>query len=156
MSNCLVWFHNDLRLFDNPALSLASDSGKNVIPIFVWSSEEVNDWHLGRAAKWWLHYSLEALSLDLKKIGSELIIKEGQTKSIISKLVKEYDISEMFINRRFEPKIVERDNEIIKEINVKTTITNGNLLFNPEDIKTGQGKDYTVFTPFLKNFKRHK
>ena len=156
MSNCLVWFHNDLRLFDNPALSLASKSDKKVIPVFIWSPGEANDWHLGGAAKWWLNYSLEALSLDLRKIGSELIIKKGETENVISELVEKYEITEIFMNRRFEPKIVERDNKIIKNINVEVTVSNGNLLFNPEDIKTGQGKNYTVFTPFWKNCKLQK
>jgi deoxyribodipyrimidine photo-lyase len=156
MSNCLVWFHNDLRLSDNLALNLACQSGKGVIPIFIWSSDEANDWHLGGAAKWWLHHSLESLSLDLKKIGSGLIIKKGQTKTNISKLIEDHNVSEIFMNRRFEPKIIERDNQIFSDNDVKITIVNGNLLFNPEDIKTGQGRNYTVFTPFWKNCKLQK
>ena len=43
MANAIVWFRNDLRLADNPALSAAIDRGSPVLPVFVWSpgAEEV-------------------------------------------------------------------------------------------------------------------
>ena len=46
MSNALVWFHNDLRLGDNPALVKAIESGNKVIPIYIWDEngrKERND-----------------------------------------------------------------------------------------------------------------
>ena len=52
MSNAVVWFYNDLRLADNPALVNAIESGKPVIPIFIWDEND-SDLHTGGAAKWW-------------------------------------------------------------------------------------------------------
>ena len=56
-----------------------------------------------------------------------------------------------FILIEFEPHIIERDNDILEGIDHE--ISNGNLLFDPEDIMTKQEKRYTVFTPFWKNCK---
>ena len=54
MSNALVWFYNDLRLADNPALVNAIESGKPVIPIFIWDEND-SDLHTGGAAFKWLN-----------------------------------------------------------------------------------------------------
>ena len=35
----IVWFRQDLRLADNPALSAAADSGRPVIPLFILDDE---------------------------------------------------------------------------------------------------------------------
>ena len=57
MSTALLWFHNDLRLGDNPALVKAIESGKPVIPLFIWDEND-SDLHTGRAAMWW-HYPVD-------------------------------------------------------------------------------------------------
>ena len=150
MSNALVWFYNDLRLADNPALVNAIESGKPVIPIFIWDEND-SDLHTGGAAKWWLHQSLDRLSNRIEELGSKLIFRSGTPKTIIQEMVDDYDVSSVYLNRRFEPHIIERDNDILEGI--EHEISNGNLLFDPEDIMTKQEKRYTVFTPFWKNCK---
>ena len=144
MSNALVWFYNDLRLADNPALVNAIESGKPVIPIFIWDEND-SDLHTGSAAKWWLHQSLDRLSNRIEELGSKLIFRSGTPKTIIQEMVDDYDVSSVYLNRRFEPHIIERDNDILSGI--EHEISNGNLLFDPEDIMTKQEKRYTVFTP---------
>ena len=39
MRKTLVWFRNDLRVADNPALFRAAERG-SVIPVFIWAPEE--------------------------------------------------------------------------------------------------------------------
>ena len=40
----LVWFRQDLRLADNPALTAAIERGYPVIPVYIWAPEEEGDW----------------------------------------------------------------------------------------------------------------
>ena len=150
MSNALVWFHNDLRLGDNPALVKAIESGNKVIPIYIWDEND-SDLHTGSAGKWWLHQSLDRLSNRIEELGNKLVLRKGNPKSIIEEFVSQNNISKIFMNRRFEPQIIERDENILSQIDHE--ITNGNLLFDPEDIRTKQDKQYTVFTPFWRNCK---
>ena len=70
----IMWFRQDLRLADNPALSFALDSAA-VIPVFLWSPGEESPWQPGGAANWWLHHSLESLRAQLRQRGSELILR---------------------------------------------------------------------------------
>jgi deoxyribodipyrimidine photo-lyase len=62
----LMWFRNDLRLSDNPALHAAATSGAPVIPVFILDDEAPGDWRIGGASRWWLDGSLAALERGLK------------------------------------------------------------------------------------------
>jgi len=53
----LVWFRQDLRLKDNPALAAAVERGGPVIPVFIRAPEEEGVWRPGGASRWWLHHS---------------------------------------------------------------------------------------------------
>ena len=50
----VMWFRQDLRLADNPALSKALEDGKT-LPIFIFDNVNSNDHINGSASKWWLH-----------------------------------------------------------------------------------------------------
>ena len=61
----LLWFRQDLRLADNPALAAALERRSPVIPVFIWAPEEEGDWPPGAASRWWLHRSLASFSAEL-------------------------------------------------------------------------------------------
>jgi len=69
----LLWFRQDLRVLDNPAMAAALERGSPVIPVFIWAPEEEGAWPPGAASRWWLHRSLASLSAELEKRGSRLI-----------------------------------------------------------------------------------
>ncbi len=38
----LFLFHRDLRIVDNPALNLAINSRKNILPVYIFNSEQID------------------------------------------------------------------------------------------------------------------
>ncbi|WP_040848613.1 deoxyribodipyrimidine photo-lyase, partial [Nitrospirillum viridazoti] len=58
----IVWFRQDLRLADNPALGHAAQSGRSVVPVYILDDHTPGPWAPGGASRWWLHHSLAALS----------------------------------------------------------------------------------------------
>ena len=58
----IVWFRQDLRLADNPALAAAALAGGPVIPVYILAPDEEGAWAPGGASRWWLHYSLARLA----------------------------------------------------------------------------------------------
>ncbi|MEB5506507.1 deoxyribodipyrimidine photo-lyase, partial [Burkholderia pseudomallei] len=60
----VVWFRDDLRVSDHPALMRAAESGRPVIGVYVFD-ERAGGRPLGGAARWWLHGSLRALGAAL-------------------------------------------------------------------------------------------
>jgi deoxyribodipyrimidine photo-lyase len=99
----LVWFRQDLRLQDNPALDAATHRDEPVIPLYIWSPEDEGDWPPGAASRWWLHQSLRALDASLRKRGSRLILAKGPTTKALSELIAQTNATAVYWNRRYEP-----------------------------------------------------
>ncbi|WP_029132814.1 deoxyribodipyrimidine photo-lyase [Sedimenticola selenatireducens] len=149
----LVWFHRDLRLTDNPALSTAVEQCARVIPLYIHAPEEEAPWVPGSASNWWLHQSLRALQYDLRRYGSNLIIVKGPTLAILQSLAHETGATHLFWNRRYEPAFIARDSRIKRELTdsgLTCRSFNGNLLSEPASILTGQDTPYKVFTAYWK------
>ena len=49
----LVWFRQDLRVADNPALRAAAESGRRVVPVYVLDDDAGGEWRMGGAHRWW-------------------------------------------------------------------------------------------------------
>ncbi|EKX42215.1 hypothetical protein GUITHDRAFT_74169 [Guillardia theta CCMP2712] len=114
----IVWFRQDLRLHDNPALLFAAQSGRNVIPVFVHVEQDDENWLLGGAAKFWLHQSLTKLSESLeRKYGSKLIIRAGSdTLAGLLDVMMETGASTLCFNRVYEPWKLARDAKIVETL----------------------------------------
>jgi deoxyribodipyrimidine photo-lyase len=151
MTPTLVWFRNDLRLADNPALAAAVDRGGPVIPVFIWPSEEEEPWFPGAASRWWLNRSLASLNADLEGRGSRLIIRRGPAEKALTDLVNSSGATAVYWNRRYEPSAIAHDRTLKKNLRdrgITTESFNGSLLFEPWTIRNGSGQAYRVFTPY--------
>lgn len=151
MANALIWFRNDLRLADHPALQAALDEGYAPICIHIHAPDEEGDWAPGAASNAWRHRSLAALDADLRRRGSRLRLFFGPTLQTLQTLLMACDAEAVFWNRRYEPAIEKRDAAIKKTLRaqgLRADSFNGSLLFEPWELRTKQGGPYRVFTPF--------
>ena len=149
----IVWFRQDLRLADNPALNAAIDRGEPVIPVYIWSPEEEGNWSPGGASMYWLHLSLAALARSLEKKKSRLILRHGPAGETLASLARECAVGAAYWNRRYEPEAIARDKELkgrLSDEGIEAKSFNGSLLNEPWTIETGQGTHYKVFTPYYK------
>ncbi len=81
----IVWFRQDLRLADNPALDAAVKRGEPVIPLYIWSPEDDGDWPPGAASRWWLHHSLHARSMKrLALVARASILAKGRATGVLA------------------------------------------------------------------------
>ncbi len=148
----IVWFRQDLRLDDNPALRAAVAAGDAVVPVFLWGAKE-ESWPPGAASRWWLHRSLKALDTSLRAAGSRLIVRRGKVSAVLKELVRETGAEKVFWNQLYEPAAREQDAQaakILKSVGVEAVAFQGSLLFEPDDIQTQSGGPFQVFTPFWK------
>jgi deoxyribodipyrimidine photo-lyase len=150
----IVWFRQDLRLADNPALTAALKGGGPVIPLYIWAPEEEGEWPPGGASKWWLHQSLRVLQSALAKAGSRLILRRGPTLQTLREILSEFSGAGVFWNRRYEPVVRDRDAAIknaLQEENYIVESFNAALLHEPWTISNKAGKPFQVFTPFWRH-----
>ena len=149
MKPVIVWFRQDLRLSDNPALRAAAGTGAPIIPLFVLDDDAPGDWKWGGASRWWLHHSLASLD---KSLDGHLMLRRGDAAKVVATLARESGASTVFWNRCYEPFAVERDTALkaaLTQDGVAVESFNGALLHEPWELKTKTGdKPFRVFTPF--------
>jgi len=149
----ILWFRQDLRLADNPALTHAAETGQPVIPVYILDQGPAA-LPMGAASRWWLDKSLRALDAALQDRGSRLILRRGDSEAELRRLIEESGADAVFMNRRFEPDAFARDADIahaLKTEGIACKGWNGTLLARPGSVLNGSGQPYKVFTPFLRS-----
>lgn len=155
MITALVWFRQDLRLADNPALRAACAAADHVIPVFIWSPEEEGAWAPGAATRWWLHESLHSLQNALRSKGSNLILQCGPAGETLLRMAEATGATQIYWNCRYEPAAVRIEAALKKSLAARGVIHHGfhsSRLVEPSSIKSGSGAPYQVFTPFWRAF----
>jgi len=148
----VVWFRQDLRLLDNPALYYAATEHRHIIPLYI--LDDTLPRALGGAQHWWLHHSLVALQNQLHELGAHLILRRGDPLEILSELSKEQSIAALYWNRCYEPAIIARDMEIKNKLSaqgLQVKSYNGSLLHEPWQITNQQGNYFKIFTAYWKS-----
>ena len=84
MSINIVWFRQDLRVSDNPALDAAARSGE-ILPIYILDTVNSGKHFLGAASQWWLHHSLIALN---KTLNGNLATFKGDPLTVLVHLAE--------------------------------------------------------------------
>ncbi len=154
-STSIAWLRNDLRIADNPALSAAVKAGETAVAVYIHETTK-GVRPPGAAARWWLEQSLDTLGAALAERGIALMVREGDARALLSGIVAELDASAVFWNRRYAPGERDADAAImaaLKDDGTTVQSFSANLLVEPWDIATGQGKPYSVFTPFWKTLR---
>ncbi|WP_432362276.1 cryptochrome/photolyase family protein [Sporosarcina sp. UB5] len=151
MKRTIVWFRNDFRLHDNPALSEAAQEGV-VIPVFIWSEEAKQEYAESEASSWWLYHSVATLEKGLQAHGLKLFIKTGDEFDALVEVMEEADAEAVYFNERYEPAERSKGSRIaeqLESIGIEVQTFHGHLLFN-HDLVNKQGEPYKVFTSFWK------
>lgn len=155
MNKALVWFRQDLRLADNPALTNALNDCEAVIPLFI-DEAGGNSGLLqsaSRASHVWLHHALLALHKALQQKGSALLIRRGKPLAILPELIKTAGITHLYWNRRYDPNSIAIDRDIKQRLSnsgCKVRSFNGLLLDEPWTVLKQDNTPYKVFTAFWK------
>ncbi len=150
----VVWFRQDLRVADNPALAAAAASGRPLLPLYILDDDSAGEWAPGGAARWWLHHSLAALAGRLAGLGVPLVLRTGVATQVVPRLVDEAGARSVFWNRRVEPFASAQDAAIAARLRARAVTVetfNAALLHEPERLRPkGGGEYFKVFTPFWK------
>ncbi len=147
----IVWFRDDLRLDDHPALQWAIASGRPVVALWVLDEASPGVRPLGGAARWWLDRSLRSLARSLEARGGRLVLRRGPASVVVPAVVAETGAGAVCWNRRYGAAEVAIDRELEDDLSnrgIEVESFHGSVLFEPNATRTGSGGPYRVFTPF--------
>lgn len=153
----IFWFRRDLRLHDNAGLYYALRSGYPVVPLFIFDRNILDDLEDKQDVR--LTFIFNAISnirQDLKQNDSDMLIEYGFPVKIWEKLVDEYDIAEVYTNTDYEPYATDRDKEVYRILKKKDIVfktCKDQVIFEKQEILSGQATPYTVFTPYSRAWK---
>lgn len=151
VSTAIIWFRQDLRTEDNPALYAACKHHQTVIPLYIYDEDAQH--RLGSAQTWWLHHSLQSLQDSLQTHQWNLCLRRGKALDIMSELLHTHSIEAVYWNRCYEPASIQRDEIIkshLKSLGITCISFNGSLLNEPWTVKNKANQYFKVFTPFWK------
>jgi deoxyribodipyrimidine photo-lyase len=154
----LVWFRSDLRLHDNTALHHAArQSTRGVVALFILSPAEwkAHDYAPARI-DFWLK-SLAELSAALASRNIPLVIATAATPGDVPALVlaaaKLHKCDALAFNKEYELNESNRDATtlaLFAREGIPAHAHTDQSLLEPGTLRTGEGRWYTVFTPFKK------
>jgi len=142
----IVWFRRDLRVHDHPALRAALEAHERVVPAFCLDDRLLHGRHASGPRT---QFMLECLS-DLDSALGGLVIRHGRPEEEIPKLAGETGAEEVHFTGDVSPFARKRQDRL------------GGLEFvahpglsvvdDVKGIETQQGRPYTVFSPFYRNW----
>lgn len=161
MTRHLMWFRADLRTIDNTALAMACQHPDTpVIALYFISTAQ---WQAHDVAGCKIDFelrTLQQLSDELARLNISLqILYSADFKQQLIDLknfCQAQNITAVFYNKQYEINELQRDQQLQPLLAGMTVHAfDDQCLVAPQHIKTGEGRFYSVYTPFKKAWLQH-
>jgi len=152
----LCWLRRDLRLHDNAALYYALKSGYPVLVVFVFDRlilDQLEDRRDRRVE--FIHTEIHRINKELMAMGSGVVARYGEPLDVLQQLTQEYTVAEVYANYDYEVYAKERDAQVrdrLAERGIEFYTSKDHALLDHDEVLTGSGSPYTVFTPYSNNW----
>lgn len=156
MSVQLVWFRNDLRLDDNPALHHACiNKNDQVIAVYLLCEQQWDNHGVGVNQRALILRALLQLKENLKTLNIPLIVRSiGQFDNAInalSEICQSQGVDELHFNIEYPINERQRDKQVVEQLSsVKSHRYIGDSITAPWKILTQSDSPFKVFTPYSK------
>ena len=155
----IYWFRNDLRLHDNEGFLKATQDADEVIPIFVFDTRQFNEIaplgmpKTGTFRAKFLLESVQNLRDNLRKKGSNLVVRLGKPEVILSELAGELGVSTIYTAKEAAQEETDIETALSKKLkvyNIDFEVFWQSTLYHPRDLPFWVSRLPDVFTDFRK------
>jgi len=143
----ILWFRRDLRVKDNPLLSLKG----GVLPIFIFDTNILNRLSKDDRRVSYIFHHVTALKKSLRSLGLDLKVFYGDAVEIFRNLEKK-GFDEVAASGDYDTYARQRDTEI--SMLLPFHYIEDTYIFKPDEILKEDGAPYLVFTPFYNKAKK--
>ncbi len=157
LHRALVWLRRDLRASDHAALHHALRSAQQVFVAFVFDRDILDPLPRADRRVEFIHASITALDAALARLkpGAGLLVRHGFAKDEIPALAQALGVQAVFANHDYEPQAVARDTLVrgrLADLGIAWRTFKDQVIFEKDEVLTGNGKPYGVFTPYKNNW----
>lgn len=155
MGKTIFWFRRDLRFEDNTGLLKALSSSNSVLPIFIFDLNIIKELPVDDARVNFIYNNLRFLHQLLLSHGSSMLVFYGEPISVWRKLIIDYDVEGVYVNKDYEPYALERDagvKELLQHHNIGFYQFKDQVIFEEDEIVKDDGLPYHVFTPYKRKW----
>jgi len=143
----LLWFRRDLRIEDQPLLSL----GGSVLPIFIFDTNILNNLSKEDRRVGMIFALVSQLREQLRTLGLTLHTFYGDPVSIITGLQQRFGFDEVAAGGDYDAYALERDTRVSHILPFNRV--HDTYIFTPEELLKSDGTPFLVFSPFYKRAK---
>lgn len=143
----ILWFRRDLRVVDNPLLSLEGE----VLPIFIFDINILEVLSSNDRRVTFIFNAVTRLKSDLKERGLDLALFFGKPVEVFEWLLKQEHYDEVSASGDYDSYALKRDRDISHLI--PFNYLHDTYIFNPNEVLKNDGTPYLVFTPFYNRAK---
>ena len=145
------WFRNDLRIGDNTALTAACRRARALVPVFILDDALLALHREARPRLRFLYACLGDLAAALEAAGSRLIVVRGTPQHCLPALARACKASLVTWNRDYGPYAKRRDRtvrDVLERDGIEVRTYKDRVIFEGSELRTIQGRAYTVHTPY--------
>ena len=155
------WFKRDLRTTDNRALSAASETAKSKgVPLVCMFLVSPQDYQAHCTSPARVDFELRALEILKEDLGEkdiplyvETIEERKDVAPHILKKCEEWKAKHVYCNIEYEVDELRRETKLVKEClekGINVTAIHDDGVIAPETLMSGSGKQYSVYSPWLR------
>lgn len=159
----IIWFRDDLRLTDNPALTAAVNQANQdncpLIALFIRCPEQDEKHHRAPAQADFIDANIADLIPRLQKINISSMVKSvplfDHVPAVFESLLDMHAIKKVFFSRNYLLNEQKRDKavaELLQQCQVNLKVEEPAYLLPPQSIEKQSGGMYHVFTPYKRQF----
>jgi deoxyribodipyrimidine photo-lyase len=155
----LVWFRNDLRTVDNPALHDACEADRDVVAVYLVSRSQHERHDEGTPRLGFVRAHVEALGTDLARLNVPLWIEDApwfhDAPDRLVRIAKAVGARSLYFNAEYPLNEARRDaavRDACATCGIRCEVRHGDTIMAPGSVTKDDGDAYSVFTPFKRRW----
>ena len=138
----ILWFRRDLRVEDNPLLSLEGE----VLPIFIFDTNILSSLRADDRRVAFIYHTLLTLKESLRQRNLDLALFYGKPSDVFQWLLAHGNYDEVCASGDYDRYALERDRDISHLLPFH--YIHDTYIFRPDEVLKNDGSPYLIFTPF--------
>ncbi|WP_353102134.1 deoxyribodipyrimidine photo-lyase [Myroides odoratus] len=150
----IFWFRRDIRLHDNVGLYHAIQSGKKVLPIFIFDPVILAQFPAQDDRRIpYIYQALAQVNRHLQQLNSQVVCYHDHVLDVFKQLMQTYTVSAVYTNADYEPAARKRDaavQALVAEHAIAFYAYKDQVIFEANELLKSDQTPYKVYTPYSK------